>query len=193
MTTDVDEKLQQALDVLTANRQDDDAWATIVDVTFPMVLATANKTFRGEVDLAKDAAWDTYTKLARYTNFAPLALQGPSAFRAYLRKVARTTSLDVLRSVARASPEMVVSDLTEFADPGEDPEAVLSAVDLLREIEGILSPGEQQLLKLLLVGKSTAEIARLLGGEYSARGVEIHRLRKKIRAFLAKKHGNLDL
>ena len=191
--TDVDEKLQRALDVLAANRQDDDAWATIVDVTFPMVLATANKTFRGEVDLAKDAAWDTYTKLARYTNFAPLALQGPSAFRAYLRKVARTTSLDVLKSVARASPEVVVSDLTEFADREAGPEAVLSAVDLLREIEGVLSPGEQQLLKLLLVGKSTAEIARLLGGEYSARGVEIHRLRKKIRAFLAEKHGGLGL
>ncbi len=189
MTFHENERLRQALQVLGVDRRDDDAWRTLIDLAFPIALATANRMLRGALDLAKDATWEAFARIARYADFELLALSEPGAFLRYLKQVTRRTSYDLLRSLARRSPEFQpgLVDLEgniESSDP--TPEATLAADELRSDILNILESEERRLLNLVLEGFTLPEIAGHLQISYASAGVRVHRLREKIRKHLKK-------
>lgn len=190
MTPAENEQIRQALRALCVDRRDDEAWRAVINITFPIALATSNRILRGALDLAKDATWEAFARIARYADFQLLALIAPGAFLRYLKQVTRRTSYDLIRSLARRSPEIhsgmdLLMEGLRSRDP--TPEETLSADELHSEILSILSPDDQRLLNLVLEGFTLPEIGRLLEISYDAAGVRLHRLREKIRNHLMDK------
>lgn len=186
MTSAETEQIRQALRALGVNRQDDEAWRTIINLTFPIALATANRILRGALDLAKDAAWEAFARIARYADFQLLALIAPEAFLRYLKQVTRRASYDLLRSLARRAPEihgLVVSE-SGIQSSAPTPEETLAAEELHSEIANMLGPDERRLLTLMLEGFTLDEIGERLKISYNTAGVRLHRLREKIRNYL---------
>ena len=187
MTRPEIEQIRHALLALVENRQHDEAWHTIINLTFPIALATANRILRGAMDLARDAAWEAFARIARYADFQLFALIAPESFLRYLKQVTRRTSYDLLRSLARRSPE-VEADLAIRAaaiqSGAPTPEETLAAEELYRDIAKILCSDERRLLTLILEGFSLNEIGKVLNITYNTAGVRLHRLREKIRNYL---------
>jgi RNA polymerase sigma factor (sigma-70 family) len=190
MTPAENERMREALQALSSNRLDDDAWRVVTDVTFPFALATANRILRGSVDLAKEATWDAYARIARYGDFQLLSFVEPEAFVRYLKQVTRRACYDLIHSLARFSPENQADwSAVEEAIEGDQPtpEQILSAGELHEEILSILGDEERDLLNLVLAGFTITEIAASLSISYDAAGVRLHRLREKIRNQLKNK------
>lgn len=190
MTSPETEQIRKALGALGANRQDEDAWRIVIELTFPIALATANRILRGTLDLAKEVAWEAFARIARYADFQLLALIEPGAFLRYLKQVTRRASYDLLRALTRRSPE-IQSGLVvpEGGSQGSapTPEETLAAEELHSEIVKMLAPGERRLLTLVLEGYTLDEIGQRLQISYDAAGVRLHRLREKIRKHLIDK------
>jgi RNA polymerase sigma factor (sigma-70 family) len=187
MTPHENQRIREALQVLSVDRGDDDAWRALVEVTFSIAMATANRILRGALDLAKDASWEAFGRIARYADFELLALNEPGAFQHYLKQVTRRTSYDLLRSLALRSPEFQsgLVDLEGVIQSGDPtPEAAFAADELRSDILKMLEPEEQRLLNLVLEGYTLPEIADRLQISYTSAGVRVHRLRGKIRKHL---------
>lgn len=187
MTPRENELIRESLRALGVDRRDNEGWRAIIRLSFPIALATANRILRGNLDLAKEASWQAFARIARYADFQLLSLMEPGAFLRYLKQITRRTSYDLLRLLARFSPE-VQSDLSlldeTFQSNAPTPEQTLQADELRAEIVAILDPLEQRLLNLVLEGFSLTEMGEGLGISYVAAGVRLHRLREKIRNYL---------
>jgi RNA polymerase sigma factor (sigma-70 family) len=187
MTADERSRLSAALSALAANRQDQKAWTELVRLTFPIALATTNRLLHGALDLSRDAAWDAFARLARYTNFSRFKRGDADAFIAYLKTVVRRTAYDVLKALAKRAPELQVDVAALEAQMESDdasPEEVRTAEELRSDIEARLSEEERRLLQLTLDGRTPAEIGALLSISPNAVSVRLHRLRAKIRDYL---------
>jgi RNA polymerase sigma factor (sigma-70 family) len=192
MTGEERARLSGALTALAANRQDQKAWTELVRLTFPIALATANRLLHGALDLSRDAAWDAFARLARYTSFRRFKSGDADAFVAYLKTVVRRTSYDLLKALARRAPELQVDVAALEAQIESDeasPEDVQTAEELRADIEAHLTDDERRLLKLRLEGRSLAEMAAALSISTNAASVRLHRLRAKIRAYLDARPG----
>ena len=190
MTTADVERLEQALERLAENRRDEEAWSSLIAVTFPVALATANRILHGALDLARDATADAFARVAKYANFRVLDLKKADAFIHYLKQVTRRSSLDVLQRLARHSPEIpwdpeLLRSLEDRTSPTAEDE--VSARELYADIESVLTPEEQTVLELMIKGSSLKEMAEQLGTTPNAAGVRRHRLRAKIREHLSQK------
>jgi RNA polymerase sigma factor (sigma-70 family) len=187
MTPSETQETRQALRALAVDSQNDDAWRCLINVAFPIALATANRILRGALDLAKDSTWEAFARIARYGDFQLLALMEPAAFLRYLKQITRRTSYDLLRSLARRSSEMQFG-LT-LCEEGirsnvPTPEQSLAANELHTEILNALDPDERRLLNLVIEGFTLDEIAERMEITYEAAGVRKHRIRQKIRNYL---------
>lgn len=190
MTPPENDQIRQALEALSVDRLDDDAWRVLINLTFPIALATANRILRGTLDLAKDATWEAFGRIARYADFGLLVLMEPGAFLRYLKQVTRRTSYDLLRSLARRSPEIqsgLVVPEVGIQSSAPTPEETFAADELRGEILSMLNPEDQRLLNLVLDDFSLAEIGERFRISYDAAGVRLHRLREKIRNYLIHK------
>jgi RNA polymerase sigma factor (sigma-70 family) len=188
MTGEERARLSAALTALAANRQDQKAWTELVRLTFPIALATANRLLHGTLDLSRDAAWDAFGRLARYTSFGRFKFGDADAFVAYLKTVVRRTSYDLLKALARRAPELQVDVVALEAQIESDeasPEDVQTAEELRADIEAHLTEDERRLLQLRLDGRTPAEMASLLSISSNAVSVRLHRLRAKIRDYLS--------
>jgi RNA polymerase sigma factor (sigma-70 family) len=180
-------RLSAALTALAANRQDQKAWTDLVRLTFPIALATANRLLHGALDLSRDAAWDAFARLARYTSFRRFKSGDPDAFVAYLKTVVRRTAYDLLKGLAKRAPELQVDVAALEAQMESDeasPEDIQSAEELRADIEAHLTDDERRLLQLRLDGRTPAEMAAVLSISANAVSVRLHRLRAKIRDYL---------
>jgi RNA polymerase sigma factor (sigma-70 family) len=187
MTPSDTERLRDALRALAANRQDDDAWRALITITFPIALATANWVVRGALDLAKDATWDAFARIARYAELELFAVAAPAAFIRYLKQVTRRAAYDLLRSLARRAPEIQAGLVeTEIDSTGDEPtpEEMLAAAELSAEIRAMLSEDEQRLYGMLLEGFTLREIAEKRHISYQAAGVRVFRIRQRIKKYL---------
>jgi RNA polymerase sigma factor (sigma-70 family) len=187
MTSAETEQIHKALSALGVDRQDDEAWGTIINLSYPIALAIANRILHGALDLAKDAVWEAFARIARYADFQLLALIAPEAFLRYLKQVTRRACYDLLKSLARRAPEIQSGlDISELGiqSGAPTPEETLAAEELYSEITSILGPDEQGLLTLMLEGLTLDEIGERLKISYSTAGVRLHRLREKIRNYL---------
>jgi RNA polymerase sigma factor (sigma-70 family) len=177
------ERLEQALAQLAEERRNEAAWSVLIELTYPIALGTANRILRGNLDLAKDSASESFARIARYANFEVLSLQDRGAFTRYLKQVTRRTSLDLVKRLARYAPEIQSDPMFLEAIASSDsqtPADMLVAKELVDEIKGILDADETALLELMLKETPLDQMATQLGISYSALGVRRHRLRAKI-------------
>lgn len=187
MTPVENEQIREALHALSVNRRDNDAWRILINVTFPIALATANRILHGMLDLARDATWEAFARIARYADFDILVVTEPTGFLRYLKQVTRRTSYDLLQSLARRSSEIqsgLVVPEGGVESRAPTPEETLAADELRGEILKMLNHEDQRLLKMVLDGFSLPEIAERIGISYNATGVRLHRLRQKVRNYL---------
>jgi len=173
-------ELGQALRNLAANRGDQEAWRILFFGAWAAGLSAANRTLRGQIDLAKDAVQEAFQRVIKYCDFE--RLQDPDAFLSYFRAISRNVARDTL---TRLAPELAAQvPLEEFETPSPrietpaTPEELAMAEQLKQELLRSLDPGDQHLFRLLLEGYTLTEISSRLGLTYGNAAVRLHRLRK---------------
>jgi len=80
MTPEQEKRMQTAVEALSRDRRDEEAWRFLVTATWAVAIATANRTLKGALDLAEDAAIDAFARIARYTDFRLLRIVEPTDF-----------------------------------------------------------------------------------------------------------------
>jgi RNA polymerase sigma factor (sigma-70 family) len=180
--------LADLLERLARSPEDQHAWTALYHLMWPFVFAINYRILRGRRELAEDLSQDVFLRLKRYCPFERLT--STEGFKAYVSAVCRNTC----RSVLRAARVHELS-LDEICDPDtlEPPAAFdlaqqVEADDLLRDLFGRLGLEDRNLLRLILQGYGVGEIAARSGLGYSAAGVRVFRLRRKLAGILGRKN-----
>lgn len=171
---------------LGSNRSDEGAWSMLYARLRPLLYATCYRLLRGHRQLAEDAVQETILKLYRYARFAEFAAN-PDSFYSYALAVGRNVGFEYLRRLRRGAEEDLESVDLATAEK-DNPESYAIRSGVLAQAVLSLSSEDQKLLKLLLQGYSTPEIAGRTGLKYSNTGVKIHRLRVYLRNLLKLQH-----
>jgi RNA polymerase sigma factor (sigma-70 family) len=156
---------------------DEGAWRTLFECSWATALSTANRVLRGQLEVARDVAQETFQRVVRYCDLGQL--KNPDAFLFYLRAISRNAARDAAKALgADAVVESVEESVIESLQvSGETPENLLRAQELMTEFLVQLDDESRELLNLLIQGYTVAEISVLLKLSYSNAGVRLHRLR----------------
>jgi RNA polymerase sigma factor (sigma-70 family) len=181
-------QLAQALRHLATDRGDQDSWQVLFLGAWGTGLSAANRTLRGQVDLAKDVTQEAFQRLIKYCDFQEL--QDPEAFLSYFRAVCRNVARDALTSLAPELAAQVPLEELETPSPRVEkpatPEELARAKQLKNELLAALEPADQQLFKLLIEGYTLREISGRLDLSYNNAAVRLHRLRSLLRNYMKK-------
>ena len=125
-----------------------------------------------------------FVRLLQYSDFRPLT--DPETFRAYLRTVCENASKDYLQKLRRRheselSPEEAASLRSNLPSPLD-----AQALDQYERVLSQLKPKERNIIKWATDGFTIQEIADAEGLTYSNAGVQLHRIRRKIREMLVR-------
>jgi len=160
--------LTEVLADLQEDPTNQEAWSELYRRTWPGVLSLSYRSLGGRADLndAEDLAQDVFVRLARSLHEGRLQLpQSEPTFRTLLAVMTRNRAMDFLRRARRKGRDVRRSQELPADVPGTDPspEAVALAQDLFYQILSRLDRLQQQMLWLLMEGRSQAEIAEQLG------------------------------
>ncbi|MGB7283339.1 MAG: sigma-70 family RNA polymerase sigma factor [Candidatus Acidiferrum sp.] len=182
-------QLADALRHLATDRNHQDSWRVLFLGAWGTGLSAANRTLRGQIDLAKDVTQEAFQRLIKYCNFQEL--QDPDAFLSYFRAVCRNVARDAL---TRFAPELAAQvPLEELETPSPrvekpaTPEELARAEQLKRELLAALDPADEQLFKLLIEGYTLPEVSSRLNLTYTNAAVRLHRLRLMLRKYMQDK------
>jgi RNA polymerase sigma factor (sigma-70 family) len=179
-------QLQHALETLSVDRTDNDAWRTLSEHTRPTVFDAAKRVLRGQADLADDVVQEAFLRIFQYCNFADL--RDVDAFLRYLKAVCRNVACDMLKdSSAESIVENTGDGKLEARVLEETPENLVIAQETRNEFMNQLNETDREVLSLSMDGYDLAEIADRLGLSYSNAGVRLHRSRERLRNYLRKK------
>ncbi len=186
--------LAAALARLAQSRADEEAWTSLYLAAWPLVMAINYRLLHGAREAAKDASQEVFLRLIRY---GPMGeLQEPEAFRSYLRMICRNVSRSYLRRLQQRGETELAEALSLQPALAEaeiqSPAAEAETQELLDRLLGVLAPQDQKLVKLLALGYTLPEIAKITHLSYSNVAVRLHRLRKKLRDYLADKAAQPD-
>jgi RNA polymerase sigma-70 factor, ECF subfamily len=158
--------------VLRAQAGDDEAFAQLVRWGGPAALGAARRV-TGDPALAEDAAQEAFLRAFR----ALRDYRHEASFRAWIRRIAIHTSIDLMR---RRRPE---SKLPETLPSAHLEEKRHEDADLAREALASLSPLDRELLLAREIeGAQDSEVARRFAMTVTGVRVRIHRARKKLRS-----------
>lgn len=176
--------LQAILDQLARDSAEQSAWQSLYQRLWPYVFAIVSHRTRGDYDLAEDLSQEVFFRLLRLRPFDRVS--SAEDFRRYLRRMALNVVRDEERKALRRAEKHLKSLEQELSAEylAEHQSSELEAKELLDDARRPLSDDEVSLLELILAGASLAGIAGELGITYSAAGVRVHRLRRKIRQVL---------
>lgn len=180
------EQLALALRHLAADPSNQEAWRILFLGAWGTGLSAANRTLRGQLDLAKDVTQEAFQRMIKYCDFQEL--QDPHAFLSYFRAVCRNVARDAL---ARLAPELATQvPLEELETPSQriekpaTPEQLTRAEQLRDELLAGLEPADQQLMKLLIEGYTLPEISSRLNLSYGNAAIRLYRLRQTLRKYM---------
>ena len=183
------DQLAQALHRLAADPTDQEAWRVLFLGAWGTGLSAANRTLRGQLDLAKDVTQEAFQRMIKYGDFGQL--QDPEAFLSYFRAVCRNVARDALTRFAPELAQQVPLGELEIPSPRVEkpatPEQLTRAKQLRDELLAGLDPADQQLMKLLIEGYTLPEISSRLDLSYSNAAVRLHRLRQTLRKYMQDK------
>ena len=141
------------------NQKDGGAWKRLYEEFYAPLCAYAEKLSKGQAD-AEDVVQDCMVELWD----SSLCFPNVKALTAWLYKVVYTRTLNALRDKANAEQslaEYAVEIPTE--DEAADEAAEENAVARLRKMMKVLTPQQQDILRLTLVGLKVKDIAAALG------------------------------
>jgi len=149
-------------------------WSVWYTKTYPGVYYAAYRFSRGNADAARDLTQETFTRFVQYD--AIQRVDDEEHARAFLIKTCRNLAID---RDARAR-EIPLDDIPEYhlAQPSDTP---AGAGPDLEEMLQFLDTEDRKLIAWTQEGFTLAEIARKLNISYTAAGVRLHRLRKRLR------------
>ena len=163
-------------DLVLAIRKDTDtrkAWAAWYKQAYPRVYYVAFRFARGNVETARDLVQETFTRFLQYGAIHRVTNEAHAL--SFLIKTCRNLAID---RAARAR-EISLEDIPEYelVAPVEGPIHLASDLD---ELLRVLPPAERQLLQWTRDGFSVSDIAKKLNISYTAAGVRLHRIRKRL-------------
>lgn len=141
------------------NQKDGGAWKRLYEEFYAPLCAYAEKLSKGQAD-AEDVVQDCMVELWD----SSLCFPNVKALTAWLYKVVYTRTLNALRDKANAKQslaEYAVEIPTE--DEAADEAAEENAVARLRKMMKVLTPQQQDILRLTLDGLKVKDIAAALG------------------------------
>lgn len=176
---EIKEQLANLLGELHRGPGNEQVWESMYKSMRSFVWAIAYRSLSGDSEMANDATQETFFRLFRYTDFS--AFETPEQFLVYLATVARHASVSLKRRASKHTTEDLES--VEFPDlPSREPEEF--AMIAKNEILDKLDESDRRLAELLAEGHTLSAIARKLSISYSAAGVRVYRLRKRLRNFM---------
>jgi RNA polymerase sigma factor (sigma-70 family) len=180
---DAERALEEALKALQLDPQAEEHWAVIDAGLRPFIVTVAHRALgSGHGFHAEDIAQETFMQLTH----APVLTRFESVpqLRAYACTIARHRAYDFLQREGRIRIDPDVEKLLghEIQAHIDD---LYAADELMHRIRAALSVGDRGLFDLVLAGYEGRALADRLGvSEVTAR-VRLHRLRRRVAAFLA--------
>jgi RNA polymerase sigma factor (sigma-70 family) len=153
-------------------------WAAWYKAAYPRVYFAAHRISNGRADLARELAQETFSRFIEYRALERVIDE--SSALAHLLVTCRNLAIDRNRDVSLISLEgLEEAQSIAAADVPLD-----RAMDVERAVQE-LSADDQKLVQWMRDGLSVSEIARRLQVTYSAAGVRVHRLRKRLRELVS--------
>ena len=148
-------------------------WSAWYAATYPRVFYAAHRFARGNVEMARELAQDSFARFVQYGAIERVTNEKHAL--AFLIQTCRNLAID---RDGRAR-EVSLQDIPEYelVPIGEIPSG--AALDL-EEMLQVLRPEERQVIQWIRDGFSIADVARKLGISYTAAGVRLHRIRKRL-------------
>lgn len=153
-------------------------WEAWYASAYPKLYFVAFRLARGSSDIARDLTQGTFTRFLEYRAIERVASEQHAL--AYLIKTCRNLAID-RNAQARNIPLESLAEV-EWMPAPEHPEE--SIIDLQRAVDE-LDDEDQNLVQWMQDGLRVSEIAKRLNVSYTAAGVRVHRLRKRLRNALA--------
>ena len=180
---DPDEVVRAALIRLHADRSDETAWRILFERLWPMLMATSYRLVGGDRLIAEDVSQDAFLRIVAYARFENL--QEPRAMRAFASTiVARVARDEMARRARRHETQLDEHLLTSRGSPDTadsiDPTILMNA--LLRDVK----ESDRDIVAWLVAGYTLQEMATLSGRSYAALGMQVHRIRERLRKSLAR-------
>lgn len=153
---------------------DQHRWAEWYKAVYPRLYYVAFRLTNGNTDAARDLVQETFTRFLGYRAIERVSSDQHAL--SFLIRTCRNLAFDRsarVRQLPEGSPEELESI------PGAE-QPIEPALDFERILQ-TLGPQDRQLMQWAREGMSVSEIATRLGVTYSAAGVRLHRLRKRLR------------
>lgn len=191
MTTD--DALTLGRDLPAAARGDRDAFARLVDGTRSVVSSIALAIVR-DPELSRDVAQDVF--LAAWRDLGQL--RDPQSFLPWLRQTTRHRAYHVLRTERRRAARVTLDDtdtlLSSAVDASQGAETAMLADEDARVVRAVLDalPDDTREVVTLFYreGRSSAQVAQLLGISDAAVRKRLSRARDTLRASLLDRFGD---
>jgi RNA polymerase sigma factor (sigma-70 family) len=168
---------------------DDGAWGVLYRELWPYVVAVAASHLGFADEEIRDIAQEVFLRLLRAGPAAEF--ESAEALRAYLRIAALNEVRLFIRHRRRDARTFDASEGAEIDQLADavDTDSPIIEEEALRELLMDLGEDDQKLVRLLVQGFTLGDVANSLGISYSAAGVRVHRLRRRLRNFV--QHKNL--
>jgi RNA polymerase sigma-70 factor (ECF subfamily) len=153
---------------------DQHRWAAWYRSVYPKLYYVAFRLTNGDVAAARDLVQETFARFVTYR-----AIERVSNDRhalSFLSKTCRNLAFDG-NARARQLPQESPEELESIAGAEQPMEPALDFDRMIRALE----PQDRQLMQWAYEGLTISEIAAKLGVTYSAAGVRLHRVRKRLR------------
>lgn len=152
-------------------------WEAWYKSAYPKVYFAAFRLANGNPDLARDLTQGAFTRFLEYR--AIERVQSEQHALAYLIKSCRNLAID-RNAQANNIPLDSLAEVESAPAPGQQEEAI---VDLQRAVDE-LDDVDRELVQWMRDGLGVGEIAKRLDISYTAAGVRVHRLKKRLRKAL---------
>lgn len=185
-------RLTAALHGLETDRNDHQGWGLLYGALWPRVYAQAYHGLRGIKPAAEDVAQAAFLKLYLDPTF-PGRVESADHLANLMQSIVRNECVNLWRRDSRqptiSLEDALLSGQIE-SDESANPDRRLELGELSSALKNEVAQWateDQRLIELLLTDQPRAAIALQLGQSYSAVGVRLHRLRRKLRKALEDK------